>query len=168
MDGDLATSYMSTAANSSISYKVSENTNAVTDITVVQNPATISNAAVKIRTGADTWQEIGTLSGSLNKIAIPEDVENVFEIKFEWADVIPEIYEMFIVTDEAQSTVDKGALTALYNEVKDYEAKYYTEDSFAAFAEAGRNHLCRSYRAGRTGGFDSSPERSGRSCRKTC
>lgn len=139
MDGDLATSYMSTAANSSISYKVSENTNAVTDITVVQNPATISNAAVKIRTGADTWQEIGTLSGSLNKIAIPEDVENVFEIKFEWADVIPEIYEMFIVTDEAQSTVDKGALTALYNEVKDYEAKYYTEDSFAAFAEARDN-----------------------------
>ena len=139
MDGDLATSYMSTAANSSISYKVSENTNAVTDITVVQNPATISNAAVKIRTGADTWQEIGTLSGSLNKIAIPEDVENVFEIKFEWADVIPEIYEMFIVTDEAQSTVDKGALTALYNEVKDYEAKYYTEDSFAAFAAARDN-----------------------------
>lgn len=139
MDGDLATSYISSAANSSISYKVSENTNAVTDITVVQNPATISNAAVKIRTGADTWQEIGTLSGSLNKIAIPEDVENVFEIKFEWADVIPEIYEMFIVTDEAQSTVDKGALTALYNEVKDYEAKYYTEDSFAAFAEARDN-----------------------------
>lgn len=139
MDGDLATSYISSAANSSISYKVSENTNAVTDITVVQNPATISNATVKIRTGADTWQEIGTLSGSLNKIAIPEDVENVFEIKFEWADVIPEIYEMFIVTDEAQSTVDKGALTALYNEVKDYEAKYYTEDSFAAFAEARDN-----------------------------
>ena len=139
MDGDLATSYMSTAADSSLSYKVSENTNAVTDITVVQNPATISNATVKIRTGADTWQEIGTLSGSLNKIAIPEDVENVFEIKFEWADVIPEIYEMFIVTDEAQSTVDKGALTALYNEVKDYEAKYYKEDSFAAFAEARDN-----------------------------
>lgn len=139
MDGDLATSYISSAANSSISYKVSENTNAVTDITVVQNPATISNAAVKIRTGADTWQEIGTLSGSLNKIAIPEDVENVFEIKFEWADVIPEVYEMFIVTDEAQSTVDKGALTALYNEVKDYEAKYYTEDSFAAFAAARDN-----------------------------
>lgn len=139
MDGDLATSYISSAANSSISYKVSENTNAVTDITVVQNPATISNATVKIRTGADTWQEIGTLSGSLNKIAIPEDVENVFEIKFEWADVIPEIYEMFIVTDDAQTTVDKGALTALYNEVKDYEAKYYTEDSFAAFAEARDN-----------------------------
>lgn len=139
MDGDLATSYISSAANSSISYKVSENTNAVTDITVVQNPATISNATVKIRTGADTWQEIGTLSGSLNKITIPEDVENVFEIKFEWADVIPEIYEMFIVTDDAQTTVDKGALTALYNEVKDYEAKYYTEDSFAAFAAARDN-----------------------------
>ena len=139
MDGDLATNYISSAANSSISYKVSENTNAVTDITVVQNPATISNATVKIRTGADTWQEIGTLSGSLNKIAIPEDVENVFEIKFEWADVIPEIYEMFIVTDDAQTTVDKGALTALYNEVKDYEAKYYTEDSFAAFAAARDN-----------------------------
>lgn len=139
MDGDLATNYISSAANSSISYKVSENTNAVTDITVVQNPATISNATVKIRTGADTWQEIGTLSGSLNKIAIPEDVENVFEIKFEWADVIPEIYEMFIATDDAQTTVDKGALTALYNEVKDYEAKYYTEDSFAAFATARDN-----------------------------
>lgn len=139
MDGDLSTSYISSAANSSLSYKVSENTNAVTDITVVQNPATISNATVKIRTGADTWQEIGTLSGSLNKIAIPEDVENVFEIKFEWADVIPEIYEMFIVTDDAQTTVDKGALTALYNEVKDYEAKYYTEDSFAAFAAARDN-----------------------------
>ncbi len=139
MDGDLATNYISSAANSSISYKVSENTNAVTDITVVQNPATISNATVKIRTGADTWQEIGTLSGSLNKIAIPEDVENVFEIKFEWADVIPEIYEMFIVTDDAQTTVDKGALTALYNEVKDYEAKYYTEDSFAAFSAARDN-----------------------------
>lgn len=139
MDGDLSTGYMSSAANSSLSYKVSENTNAVTDITVVQNPATISNAKVSIRTGADTWQDIGTLSGSLNKIKIPEGVDNVYEIKFEWADVIPEIYEMFVVTDAQQTTVDKGALTTLYNEVKDYEAKYYTEDTFATFAAARDN-----------------------------
>ena len=41
----------------------------------------------------DQWVQLGTLSNSLNEF-INRDYNNIYEIKIEWTDVAPNIYEI--------------------------------------------------------------------------
>lgn len=83
-----------------------------------------------------SWEEIGTLSASLNKFE-NLDFENVLDVKIEWTDVIPELHEMFIYyADEEASGTDKSALEAKLAQAEELSEIDYTAQSYAALANA--------------------------------
>ncbi|QQL45665.1 beta-N-acetylglucosaminidase domain-containing protein [Sulfuriroseicoccus oceanibius] len=97
VDGDLTTSYRPNTQDGkiksgSISYKLSEDTR-LKQINIVQDGNAISNAKVMVRTGADQWQQLGTLSKSLNELNTAQH-DHIFEIKIEWTGTAPSIYEI--------------------------------------------------------------------------
>lgn len=137
IDGDIESTYLPEIANSSLVYNLSDNKK-INAITILQNPLTVSNAVVKVRTGADTWETLGNLSASLN-VFDNLDYENILAIKFEWTDVIPEIHEIFFAYEnEVITEADKTALRAAYEsalEIAENE-QFYTADSYAVFKQA--------------------------------
>lgn len=137
MDGDVSTTYVSSEADQAgtFTYRVSENTN-INSITVLQNPGTVSNAAVSVR-NAEGWQEIGELSHSLN---VFENLSygDIFEIRFAWESTAPMLHEMYLARGEQEPVdpVDKTALEAKYQEALEIDGKYYEEASYGVLKVA--------------------------------
>lgn len=101
-DGDLTTGFkpdMTGRTSGSIIYRVSEDTS-IGQINVMASND--MDATVSVRTGPDTWQTLtAKAGGGLSQIAIPEEIGNVFEIKLEWGNIAPTIYELITVSREA-------------------------------------------------------------------
>ncbi|MGN0359624.1 MAG: beta-N-acetylglucosaminidase domain-containing protein [Hominisplanchenecus sp.] len=94
-DRDLTTAFkpdMSNAQNGYLIYNLSDETE-ISRINILQSGGSISNAAVSVRTGADTWKNIGTLDKSFSSF-YTGDLDQVYAIKLEWQDVTPVIYEI--------------------------------------------------------------------------
>lgn len=103
VDGDYTTGFQPDMAGKTsgyLSYRLSDNTN-IGQINVIQNAANISNATVSIRTGKDEWHELDAkLTQGLTRLDIPEEYENVFEIKLSWGNVTPTFYEFITIPRE--------------------------------------------------------------------
>lgn len=136
-DGDVSTTYASSISHGpgSLTYRVSD-ADPVTGITVLQNPETISNAKVSIRTESG-WVEIGSLSSSLN-VFDNLSYENIFEIKFVWEEIAPTLHEMYLTRESAPlpEPIDKTELEEKYQEARKIEGKYYEASSYAALETA--------------------------------
>ncbi|MGG7178268.1 beta-N-acetylglucosaminidase domain-containing protein [Clostridium paraputrificum] len=139
LDGDILTSFKPSAANGSLIYRLSDNTN-VKLINIIQNGNSISNAKVlgrvprKNRSGETEWVELGILDKSLKTIYNPFN-ENLFEIKIEWGDVVPTIYEMIPLTDE-NLLPNRAELQEVVDNLKELNAESYTVSTFTVYEEA--------------------------------
>ncbi|WP_082003311.1 beta-N-acetylglucosaminidase domain-containing protein [Sporosarcina sp. ZBG7A] len=94
IDGKLSTAFkpdVNAPKKGSLVYKLSDRTD-INKFTVNQNPSTISNAVVSIRTEKG-WSEVGTLAKSENVFRTVKS-KNVFEIKIEWDGVAPTLHEI--------------------------------------------------------------------------
>ena len=135
VDNDINTTYLPATQNSYVIYDVSENTS-IDAITFLQSPATISNAKVSVRTGADNWVELGRLNASFNKFENLE-YDNILAIKLEWTDIIPELHEMlFSYKEDSLSNADKTELLIKCEEAEALNSKYYTTETYSVLAKA--------------------------------
>lgn len=143
-DGELTTSYKpntkeGTIKKGSLIYKLSEKTD-VRKITIVQDGNTISKAKVKARVGdgsenvTDQWVELGSLNNSLNEF-INRDYKHIYEIKIEWTDVAPNIYEIITLNEEFEFPVNYE-LREKYEELLKVNGEEYTLSSFEALEKA--------------------------------
>ncbi len=76
----------------------------------------------------DQWVQLGTLSNSLNEF-INRDYNNIYEIKIEWTDVAPNIYEIITLNQEFEFPVN-DSLKAKYDELINLSGDEYTLSSF--------------------------------------
>ena len=92
-DGDITSAFWPNGATKgSLIYHLSDDKK-INRINILQNGSAISNAAVSVRTGADTWEHIGNLHEAYTAFYVG-DLENVYAIKLEWENVVPTIYEI--------------------------------------------------------------------------
>lgn len=94
-DLDLTTAFkpnMAGKTEGSVVYRLSDTTK-IRKLNIVQSGKDISNAVVSIRTGEDTWVELGKLDKSLNSF-YTYMYDDVFEVKLAWGNVTPVIYEV--------------------------------------------------------------------------
>lgn len=106
VDLDLTTAFKTADATSgSLIYHLSDETK--TDrINILQSGSSISNATVSVRTGADKWETIGTLYRSFSSFYTGY-YENVYDVKLEWENVIPVIYEI-ITLQNPDNVLDRN------------------------------------------------------------
>lgn len=141
LDGNLTSSFipnMEGRESGSLTYRLSEDTN-VTQINILQNSNEISNAKVSARVDSDEngekWIELGTLDKSLNTF-YNSLYDNVFEIKIEWGNVTPTIYELITITDEYVNAPNKSELQEYVSSLNDIVEEDYTADSYNQFKDA--------------------------------
>lgn len=92
-DGDLTTAFRPTEETDGyVIYHLSEGS-PVGRLNILQSGGKISNAAVSVRTGADTWVELGKLDKSFSAFYTAE-LDHVYDVKLEWKDTAPVIYEI--------------------------------------------------------------------------
>ena len=97
-DGDITTAFQPDGTkNGSLIYHLSDDKK-ISRINILQSGSAISNAVVSVRTGEDTWEEIGKLDESYSAFYV-KDLENVYAVKLEWKDVVPTIYEIITLED---------------------------------------------------------------------
>ena len=94
-DQDLTTAFkpdMAGRTEGSVLFRLSDTTK-IRKLNIVQSGKDISNAMVSVRTGEDTWVELGRLDKSLNSF-YTYMYEDVFEVKIQWENATPVIYEI--------------------------------------------------------------------------
>ena len=97
-DNDFTTAFRPEGVTKgSIIYHLSDE-KSIGRINILQSGANISNAVVSVRTGADTWENLGILDRSYAAF-YTADLENVYDIKLEWDGVVPVIYEVITLRD---------------------------------------------------------------------
>ena len=107
LDGDYSTTYKSSAANSSFTYRLSE-PEGVASIRLIQL-GQVSGAEVTAEyIGEDGGESLGKLNQAINEFIIPEG-KTLKSITVTWKDVIPEIAEI-AASMERGGAVDKEAL----------------------------------------------------------
>lgn len=98
-DGDLTTGFQPDGTNNGyVIYNLSDKTQ-LGRINILQSGNVISNAKVSVRTGENTWKELGTLDRSFSAF-YTGDLENVYAVKLEWQDAVPIIYEIITLENE--------------------------------------------------------------------
>lgn len=107
----------------------------------MQSGKSISNAKVSVRTdaNADTWKELGVLDQSLNSF-YTEDLEDIYEVKLEWGDVTPVIYEIIALEgagDGAEVEKLKKELAAAEKDAAASESEAAKAGEAAAEAATG-------------------------------
>lgn len=104
-DGNITTAFQPDGTkNSSLIYHLSDDKK-ISRINILQSGSAISNAVVSVRTGEDTWEEIGKLDESYSAFYV-KDLENVYAVKLEWKDVVPTIYEIITLEDTYEDMAD--------------------------------------------------------------
>lgn len=88
-------------------------------LNILQSGSSLSNATVSVRTGADHWETIGTLYRSFSSFYTGY-YENVYDVKLEWNNVIPVIYEI-ITLQNPGDVLDRNVQDA-QNQVADAQA----------------------------------------------
>ena len=77
-------------------YNLSDGTANVKQINILQSGNNICNAKVSVRTGEDTWEEVG----SLDKVFSSFDVlgkEHIYAVKLEWEQKELALYEIIVL-----------------------------------------------------------------------
>ncbi|MGL5381536.1 beta-N-acetylglucosaminidase domain-containing protein [Clostridium sp.] len=132
VDGKLNTAFkpqVNAPKTGSLVYKVSENTD-ITNITIVQNPSTISDAVVSVRT-ENGWSEVGTLAKNVNTFETAQ-FSNVFEIKVAWDGVAPTLHEIGTSTAKAPvEEVNKEELVNVIAKAEALKSEDYTAETWA-------------------------------------
>jgi hypothetical protein len=119
-DNDFTTAFKPEGVTKgSVVYHLSEE-RGVGRINILQSGASICNATVSVRTGADTWEELGTLDRSYTAF-YTADLENVYDIKLEWDGVVPTIYE--IITLKNAGDVLESNIQAAQKQLDAADAK---------------------------------------------
>ena len=127
---DFSTTYKSSAADSSFTYRLSEPED-VASIRLIQLGA-VSNAEVTAKyIGEDGTAALGTLNQAINEFVIPEG-STLESITVTWADTVPEIAEISVSTVR-QGAADKSELEAALAQPAD---EAWTTDSIAAYEAA--------------------------------
>lgn len=130
IDGKLNTAFKpleSAPKSGHLTYRISDRTD-IKKFTIIQNPNTISNAIVSVRS-ENGWKEVGSLGKSFNEFNT-EAFENVFEVRVEWDGFAPTIHEIGLSTIKEEIEVDKSKLEELINEVENLEEEDYTKESW--------------------------------------
>ncbi|ELC8441138.1 beta-N-acetylglucosaminidase domain-containing protein [Clostridium perfringens] len=130
IDGKLNTAFKpleSAPKSGHLTYRISDRTD-IKKFTIIQNPNTISNAIVSLRS-ENGWKEVGSLGKSFNEFNT-EAFENVFEVKVEWDGFAPTIHEIGLSTIKEEIELDKSKLEELINEVENLEEEDYTKESW--------------------------------------
>ncbi|HHD2751328.1 TPA: beta-N-acetylglucosaminidase domain-containing protein [Clostridium perfringens] len=130
IDGKLNTAFKpleSAPKSGHLTYRISDRTD-IKKFTIVQNPNTISNAIVSVRS-ENGWKEVGSLGKSFNEFNT-EAFENVFEVKVEWDGFAPTLHEIGVSTIKEEVELDKSKLEELIKEVENLEEEDYTKESW--------------------------------------
>lgn len=126
-DGDLTTAFKPEGTEGgSLIYHLSTE-RPVGRLNILQSGSSISNATVSARTDADTWVELGKLDRSFSAF-YTADLGNVYDVKLEWKDTAPVIYEI-IALENPGDVLEKNLADAN----KDLKA---ADEEAAAAAEA--------------------------------
>lgn len=130
LDGDYSTTYKSSSANSSFTYRLSE-PEGVASIRLIQL-GQVSGAEVTAEyIGEDGGESLGKLNQAINEFIIPEG-KTLKSITVTWKDVIPEIAEI-AASMERGGAVDKEALGKALEQTAD---EAWTTDSKEAYQAA--------------------------------
>lgn len=130
LDGDYSTTYKSSSANSSFTYRLSE-PEGVASIRLIQL-GQVSGAEVTAEyIGEDGGESLGKLNQAINEFIIPEG-KTLKSITVTWKDVIPEIAEIAASTERG-GAVDKEALGKALEQTAD---EAWTTDSKEAYQAA--------------------------------
>ena len=130
LDGNYSTTYKSSAADSSFTYRLSEPEGAAS-IRLIQL-GEVSNAEVTAKyIGEDGEESLGKLNQAVNEFILPEG-KTLESITVTWADTIPEIAEI-TVSAERGAAVDKSALGAALEQAAE---DTWTTDSKNAYQTA--------------------------------
>lgn len=106
LDNDLTTAFSPDGTtNGYLIYNISEKTDQINGINILQSGSNISNAKVSVRTN-EGWKELGMLYKSFTSF-YTADIERVYAVKIEWENVIPMIYEI-ITFNEADYILDQN------------------------------------------------------------
>lgn len=130
IDGKLNTAFKpleSAPKSGHLTYRISDRTD-IKKFTIVQNPNTISNAIVSVRS-ENGWKEVGSLGKSFNEFNT-EAFENVFEVKVEWDGFAPTLHEIGISTVKEAVEINKSKLEELIKEAENLEEEDYTKESW--------------------------------------
>lgn len=130
IDGKLNTAFKpleSAPKSGHLTYRISDRTD-IKKFTIIQNPNTISNAIVSVRS-ENGWKEVGSLGKSFNEFNT-EAFENVFEVKVEWDGFAPTLHEIGVSTIKEEVELDKAKLEELIKEVENLEEEDYTKESW--------------------------------------
>lgn len=104
-DGDLTSAFIPDGNETgSLIYNISEDKK-FNRINILQNGNMISHAVVSVRTGENTWEEIGTLEDSYSAFYVG-DLDNIYAVKIEWKNVIPTIYEIITLQESGADMAD--------------------------------------------------------------
>src|SRR5699024_11201924 len=130
LDGNYSTTYKSSAADSSFTYRLSE-PEGVASMRLIQL-GEISNAEVTAKyIGEDGQESLGRLNQAINEFIIPEG-KTLESITVTWADTIPEIAEITVSADRG-AAVDKSDLGAALEQAAE---DAWTTDSKNAYQAA--------------------------------
>lgn len=157
IDGDLTTTYKPGTVNGEIVYHVADP--AVDQITIIQKnnsgakiSARVSNTlkAMSQLTEEDTeWIELGSLDKSLVTF-VNDEYEYIYDIRMEWGDVIPEIYEMMLLgVARPEESEIREALIEAQDRLENTDEFEYTADSYGELV-AAVNHLQKVYAGSRS------------------
>ena len=96
-DGNLTSAFRPDGQSSgTLIYNLSDGTANVKQINILQSGNNICNAKVSVRTGEDTWEEVG----SLDKVFSSFDVlgkEHIYAVKLEWEQKELALYEIIVL-----------------------------------------------------------------------
>lgn len=108
IDKDISTVFTTTDSEAGwLEYRLTDHTK-LNSISLLQDAQEISNASVKVRTGVDKWEELGSFDQG-TKTFDTSKYDHIFAIRLEWTDgKAPSVYEIYTDEDSLQDTDDIG------------------------------------------------------------
>ncbi len=131
-DGSILTSFVPSEGNGELTWRI--DAGSADSLYVLQDASVISDAKVFVRTNAGKWNYIGTLSNSLNTFENLLFYGPVNEVKIEWKEKGPVIYETYTKKTERTDTEQLQAIIAAAEE--ETKQELYTPESYNNFAQA--------------------------------
>ena len=114
-------------------YRISDETN-IKNVTVIQNPSTISNAVVSVRT-ENGWSDLGELGKSFN-VFDTVFLGNIFEIKIAWDGMAPILHEIGLSRVVESNEVNKEELAKVIAKAESLKKDDYTKETWTNLEKA--------------------------------
>lgn len=123
-DNSLMTAFKASEGSGSLTCRL--NASNADELFILADSSAVSDAKVSVRTETGEWKEAGKLTGGLNVFGDLVFCGSINEVKIEWQEAGPDIYEMYVTEAE------KTAAEVLQDKVDGAEAldkALYTEES---------------------------------------